>query len=147
MTSKVKYYLVKSTVMPQILLKVVQTKQLMENGKASTVNEAVLQTGISRSAYYKYKDSVQPFYEAAKEKIITFYAVLRDEPGVLSSLLNSFAKTGVNILTINQNIPINGIANITITGQTGNMKTKLEVFLDKLRGQSGIISIEIMARE
>ena len=147
MTSKAKYYLVESTVMPQILLKVVETKRLLEHGKADTVNEAVSKMGISRSAYYKYKDSVQPFYETAKDKIITFYAVLKDEPGILSNLLNSFAKAGCNILTINQNIPIGGIANITVSCQTGNMKMKLEALLERLRSQDGSIKIEIMARE
>lgn len=147
MTNKAKYYLVESSVMPQVLLKVVETRRLLEQGQADTVNEAVLKTGISRSAYYKYKDSVQPFFETAKDKIITFYAVLKDEPGVLSNLLNAFARAGCNILTINQNIPIGGIANVTVTSQTGSMKMKLDALLERLRGLGGILKIEIMARE
>lgn len=147
MMNKPKYYLVESSVMPAILLKVVETKRLLEHGRAKTVNEAVVQTGISRSAYYKYKDRVSPFYEAVKDKIITFYAVLSDEPGALSTLLNIFAKAGSNILTINQNIPINGIANITLTIQTGNLKIKLDTLLEKVRAVAGVVSIEIMASE
>lgn len=147
MNSNPKYYLVETAVMPQVLLKVVQTKQLLEHGKASTINDAVSRTGISRSAYYKYKDSVHPFYEMAKERIITIYAVLQDERGVLSELLNIFSKAGANILTINQNIPINSIANVTVSVQTGHMRIKLDTLLEKVRAQNGVIKAEIIASE
>lgn len=141
------YYLVSSEALPEIFLKVVETNKLLTHGKAKTINEAVAMTGISRSAYYKYKDSISPFYEMSKDRIITLYAVLKDEPGVLSNLLGLFTKAGTNILTINQNIPINGIANITITIQTGNMRVKLDTLIERVRAQSGVIKFEIMASE
>ncbi|MGI6030977.1 MAG: ACT domain-containing protein [Eubacteriales bacterium] len=147
MKNKPVYYLVSSDVLPEIFLKVVETNKLLTHGKAKTINEAVAMTGISRSAYYKYKDSISPFYEMSKEKIITLYAVLKDEPGVLSNLLGLFTKAGTNILTINQNIPINGIANITITIQTGNMRVKLDTLMEKVRSQNGVIKFEVMASE
>lgn len=147
MKNKPVYYLVSSDVLPEIFLKVVETNKLLQHGKAKTINEAVAMTGISRSAYYKYKDSISPFYEMSKEKIITLYAVLKDEPGVLSNLLNLFTKAGTNILTINQNIPINGIANITISIQTGNMRVKLDTMIEKVRSQNGVIKFEVMASE
>ncbi len=147
MKNKPIYYIVNSQALPEILLKVVETNKLLKLGKAKTINEAVIMTGISRSAFYKYKDSIAPFYEMSKEKIITLYAVLKDEPGVLSNLLNLFTKAGMNILTINQNIPINGIANITISVQTGNMRVKLDTLIEKVRQNNGVIKFEIMASE
>jgi len=147
MPNKDKYYLVEASALPSVFLKVIETNRLLQLGKAKTVNEAVLKTGISRSAYYKYKDSISPFYEVAKERIITISAVLRDEPGILSNLLNVFAKAGTNILTINQSIPINGIAGVTLSIQTGHMKIKLESLLERMRAQDGVVKMEIVASE
>lgn len=145
MNSRPKYYLVEAAALPEIFIKVLETKRLLQQNKAKTINEAVGITGISRSAYYKYKDAISPFYEMTKEKIITLYVVLKDEPGVLSNLLNLFARAGANILTINQNIPINSIANITVTVQTNTMKMKLDTLLERTRRQNGVIKIEVIA--
>jgi chorismate mutase len=141
------YYIVSGDVLPEIFLKVVETNKLLKHGKAKTINEAVNMTGISRSAYYKYKDAIAPFYEMSKEKIVTLYAVLKDEPGVLSNLLNLLTKAGTNVLTINQNIPINGIANITISVQTGNLRVKFDTLIEKVRASVGVIKFEVMASE
>lgn len=147
MERKPKYYIVEGTALPEIFLKVVETKRLIEHASGLTVNDAVIKTGISRSAYYKYKDAIHPFYEVSKDKIITLYLILKDEPGVLSNVLNIIARAGANILTLNQNIPINGLANITASIQTGSMKGKLDAFLARLRSANGVVKIEIMARE
>ncbi len=142
-----KYYLVEASVLPEIFAKVVEAKRLLKLGKLKKINDAVKEVGISRSAYYKYKDYVFPFYDKTSDKIITFYAVLKDEPGVLSHLLNMISKAEANILTINQNIPIHGLAHISISVQTGNMKSHPDTLLRKLRMQTDIISIDIVASE
>lgn len=103
--------------MPEIIRKVAEAKRLLETGEKTTVNGAAREVGISRSAFYKYKDAVHPFQDMLHGRIVTLQTVLRDEPGVLSGVLNVFAGTGINILTINQNIPVNGCAVVTITAE------------------------------
>ena len=108
------YFIVQASSMPEIFRKVAQAKRLLETGEETTVNGAAHAVGISRSAFYKYKDAVRPFQDMLHGRIVTFQTLLRDEPGVLSGLLNVLAGTGINILTINQNIPVNGCAVVTI---------------------------------
>ena len=105
-----KYFIVEADALPEIFLKVTQAKGMLETGEATTVNQAAAMVGISRSAFYKYKDTVRPFNDMKNGRIVTLQFSLRDEPGVLSQLLNIFAETGGNILTINPGIPVNGCA-------------------------------------
>lgn len=144
---KPKYYLVEETAMPSVFLKVLEAKSLLSQAKVKTVNEAVGLTGLSRSAYYKYRDAIAPFYEMTKEKIITLQAQIKDEPGVLANLLGTLTRMGANVLTINQTIPIHAAASITISFRTGNLRVETENLLEKLRAQSGVIRIEILASE
>ena len=102
MGAKTKYYIVAAAALPEIFIKVAEAKRMMQTGEADTVGEATRQVGISRSAFYKYKDAVQPFNDMKTGHIITFYAMLKDNPGVLSNVLAIFAGSGANILTINQ---------------------------------------------
>ena len=104
--------------LPEIFVKVAEAKRMMQTGEADTVGAATKQAGISRSAFYKYKDAVQPFNDMKAEHIITFYCMLKDNTGVLSSVLSVFATSGANILTINQSIPTNGCAAVTISAET-----------------------------
>lgn len=131
--------------MPEIIRKVAQAKQLLEMGEASTVNAAAQAVGISRSAFYKYKDSVRPFNDMLHGRIVTIQVMLRDEPGVLSGVLNVFAGTGVNILTINQNIPVNGRAVVTITAETSELQRPLEELLAEGTSTQGVLKCEILA--
>ena len=140
-----RYYVVDGCAMPDVLLKVVETTNLLDAGKCSSVSEAVKVTGISRSAYYKYKNHVHPFFEATRDKIITIYTLLRDEPGVLSEVLNTLSKAGANIITINQSIPVDASAVVTITLQTGSLKIKLDALLERMRAKRDVIRAEIMA--
>jgi len=140
-----KSYIIEASALPEIFKKVLETKSLLQKNRVRTVNEAVAITGISRSAYYKYRDAITPLNDLTNENIITVYGVLNDEPGVLSNLLNLFARSGANILTINQNIPLNSIANITITMQTSSLRLKLDTLLDKAAKQKGIIRLEIIS--
>jgi len=140
-----KYYLVDAELLPEIFLKVVETKTLLETGMADTVAEAVQRTGISRSAFYKYKDAVAPFQDFSRGSIMAFHVLLRDEKGTLSAILAIFAETSANILTINQSIPINGAAVVTITADTAGMSLSMGEFLHRLGGTDGVIKIEILA--
>ena len=142
---KVKYYLVERDMLPEIFIKVTEAKALLETGECSTVAEAVNKVGISRSAFYKYKDSIAPFTDMKHGQIITFHILLRDKTGVLSSLLAIFADSGANILTINQSIPINGTAAVTITAETAAMAMGLEELKEGIEALEGVIKAEIMA--
>ena len=140
-----KYFIVEAEALPEIYLKVAETKQLLEIGEETTVNAATQRTGISRSAFYKYKDSVQPFNDMKSEHIITFYAMLKDTAGVLSRVLSVFATSGANILTLHQSIPTNGCAAVTISAETSDMAESLEQLLADVAGLDGVVKFEILA--
>ena len=140
-----KYYLVEASALPDVFLKVVEAKRLLDTGKVTTVNEAARVTGISRSAFYKYRDAVMPFQNMMPGRIITFQLLLQDAPGILSSLLNTLAYSQVNILTINSIVPTNGCAVVTISAETMNMTMPLETLLLQLRQNEGVIKAEILA--
>lgn len=147
MSNQSKYYLVHSSVLPEVFEKVVEVKRLVETGKVKTINDGVEKVGLSRSAYYKYKDYVFPFFEMSQGKIITLFFVLEDIPGVLSDILNVIARFKANILTINQNIPINGTANITISIRTEQIEGDNESMISQLECIEGVHKIDILAKE
>lgn len=136
-----------SDALPEVFIKVMDVKNILASGKAKTINEAVDRAGISRSAYYKYKDSIFPFFDSRVAKIITISLTLEHKAGVLSNILNVLAAAGGNVLTINQNIPLNHIANITISFDTRNLKIKLNELLTKLSDISGVVTSEIIAEQ
>ena len=140
-----KYFIVEAEALPEIYLKVAETKRLLEIGEVTTVNAATRRTGISRSAFYKYKDAVRPFTDMLHGRIITVQVMLRDIPGVLSAVLNVFAELGGNILTINQSIPVNGCAVVTITAETSALRRSLEELLAAAGGSPGVLRCEILA--
>ena len=100
---------------------------------------------ISRSAFYKYKDAVRPFQDMLHGRIVTFQIMLKDEPGILSHVLNLFAGSGANILTINQGIPINGCAVVTVNAETSGLEGSLQELLARLNGAEGVLRGEILA--
>ena len=140
-----KYFIVEADKLPDVFLKVVEAKRLLDTRQAKTINDAVQMVGISRSAFYKYKDSVSPFNDMMRGHIVTFQSVLRDETGVLSSILRIFAASGANILTINQSIPVNGCAAVTISAETSKMDTALDDMVQQLNEMDGVIQFEILA--
>lgn len=142
---KTKYYIVAASALPDIFIKVAEAKRMMQTGEADTVGEATRMVGISRSAFYKYKDAVQPFNDMKTGHIITFYAMLKDNPGVLSNVLSIFAGSGANILTINQSIPTNGCAAVTVSAETSDMKISLEELISGAAALEGVIKFEILA--
>ena len=139
------YYIVDAEALPEIFRKVVEARRLLDTGEAETVNQAVRITGISRSAFYKYKDAVRPFQDMLHGRIVTFQILLKDEPGNLSSALNVFAGTGVNILTINQSIPVNGCAVVTINAETSGLHGTLQELLERMDKAEGVLRGEILA--
>lgn len=140
-----KYFIVEASVLPEIYLKVAETKRLLELGEETTVNAATQRTGISRSAFYKYKDAVRPFQDMLHGRILTFQVMLRHEPGVLSAVLNVFAAHGANILTINQGIPASGCAAVSIGAETSGLKLTMEEFLSAVSALKGVLRCEILA--
>lgn len=145
MGAKTKFYIVAAEALPEIFIKVAEAKRMMQTGEADTVGAATRQVGISRSAFYKYKDAVQPFNNMKTGHIITFYAMLKDNPGVLNHVLSIFAGSGANILTINQSIPTNGCAAVTISAETSDMELSLEELMGHVASLEGVIKFEILA--
>ncbi len=140
------FLLVSKDILPDAILKTAQAKELLAKFDVLTINEACERVEISRSAFYKYKDGVFPFYEASKEKIITLSLLLVDRAGVLSNVLNYLASVKGNILTINQGIPLQGIANVSISIETKQMEEAGESLLSNLRELEGVRKIEIIAK-
>ena len=136
---KQKFYLVAADALPEVFLRVAEAKRMLQVGEAARL------VGISRSAFYKYKDAVQPFQNMHAGRIITFYALLKDIPGVLSNYLSIFANSGANILTINQTIPTNGCAGVTISAETGDMSEELDDLMTRAAAADGVLKFEIMA--
>lgn len=141
------FYLIKSDILPEILKKTVRAKELLKTGKANTVQDAVHQAGMSRSVFYKYKDSIFPLSEISRGKIITLSFVLEDKPGVLSGILDGIARVNGNILTINQNIPLHGTANVAISIRTATMQENVEDLIKTLEKLKGVQKVEILAQE
>lgn len=140
------FYLVREEILPEAIKKTIKVKELLKRGDARTINEAVEKMELSRSAYYKYKDYVFPFYEASREKIVTLAVLLEHKPGVLSRVLNTIATDRGSVLTINQGIPLQGVANATISIETMDLAIDLEALLDKLRMVDGVKRLEVLGQ-
>ena len=140
-----KYFLVESAALPEVFLKVAEAKRMLETGEVSTVGEATAATGISRSAYYKYRDALKPFQNMMAGRIITFQLMLKDRTGVLSGILSILAYCGANILTINQTIPTNGCAMVTMSAETSDLRCSVEELMKKMENLDGVVRAEVVA--
>lgn len=145
MSNKPKYYIVESSALPEVFLKVAEAKRLLSTGEAKTVNEATRMTDISRSAYYKYRDSVLPFQNMMTGRIITLQLLIHDKPGLLSRVLDVLAEEKANIITINSIVPTNGTALVTITAETIDLQISLEELLQELRNFDGVVNADVLA--
>lgn len=147
MQESTKYFVVKQKAVPEVLLKVVEAKRLIDSGKVLSVQDAVEQVGISRSSFYKYKDDIFQFHDNAQGTTITLTFQMDDEPGLLSDVLKIIAGFGANILTIHQSIPINGVASLSLSVQvlptTGNISSMIEA----MEAQKGVHNVKILAKE
>ncbi len=145
MSNNPTYYIVESSALPEVFPKVAEAKRLLSTGEVTTVNEATKLTGISRSAFYKYRDAVMPFQQMMSGRVITFQLLLQDETGALSNLLSIFAEHRANIMTINSIVPTNGCAVVTISAETMNLVVPVEDLLHILRETKGVIKADILA--
>ena len=145
MASEQKFFIVEASALPEVFLKVAEAKRLLQTGEVSTVNDATRRTGISRSAFYKYRDSVLPFQNMMSGRVITFQFLLQDKKGLLSSMLSILAERKVNIQTINSIIPTNGCALVTISAETIELTGTLEDLLFEIGQIPGVIKAEIIA--
>lgn len=147
MGDKSNLYIVDKRVLPEVFVKVVEAKRLMQLDSAKTIQDAVNAVGISRSAFYKYRDYVFTLDDNSRGTTVTIAFNLDNIPGLLSNMLNVMAGERVNILTINQTIPINNIANVTITAEINNMAGELADLVQKLKNINGVKALKIIARE
>lgn len=140
-------YVLREKAVPEVLLKVVKAKRLLDSGKVESVQEATDEVGISRSSFYKYKDDIFPYYENRRGRTITMVIQLDDEPGLLSTILQRIAEANANILTIHQSVPVNGIASLTISVDVFSESMSIEQMNESIEQVAGIHFVKILARE
>lgn len=141
-----RYYLVREDILPEALVKTVRAKELLARGEAATVQEAVERAGLSRSAFYKYKDGIHPLDRLDRERIVTISMDLEHKTGVLSRVLALMAQMDGNVLTINQTIPLQGQANVVITVDTSKMGDRIADVIRSLNGLDGVNRASIIGR-
>ncbi len=147
MADSTEYYVVKQRALPEVLLKVVEAKRLVETKKAMSIQDAVDKVGISRSSFYKYKDDIFKFHDNAQGTTLTLTFDMEDEPGALSDVLKIIAECGANILTIHQSIPINGVAALSISIQVLETTRNVSDMLAGLEAQSAVHQVKVIAGE
>lgn len=142
-----KYFVVRQKAVPEVLLKVVEAKSLLESEKVATIQDAVDAVGISRSSFYKYKDDIFQFHDNSQGTTITMTFQMDDEPGLLSDVLKIIAKFRGNILTIHQSIPINGVASLSLSIQILQTTGDVSKMIEELEYQKGVHRVKILAKE
>ena len=140
------FYLVRRSHLPEVMQRTIQVMELLSQHPHLSVFEAVRRVGISRSAFYKYREAIKPIYSAIDQQIVTLALALMHERGVLSEVLNHLAASGANIVTINQSLPLQGKATVIISMETRNMEMGLEEALDQLRTLSGVEQVNIVGQ-
>ncbi len=144
MSKKPKYYIIEASALPDIFLKVAEAKRMLTTGEAKTVNDACKLMDISRSAFYKYRDTISAFDKKTMSRAVTFQFMLHDEPGVLNAILTEYAREEVNILTVNSIVPSFGTALVTITAEISDLESSLEELMLQLAAIPGVIKAEVM---
>ena len=145
-TSEQKFYLVRADILPEAILKTAQAKDIINKRKVETVNQAVDKVGLSRSAFYKYRDGVFSLQDPLKGTIVSLSMLLEHEAGILSQVLNTVARANANILTINQNIPLQGVGHVTISVEIAQMSISLDKLLKNLNDLSGVVKLELIGQ-
>ena len=142
-----KYYVLREKAVPEVLLKVMEAKRLLDSGKAESVQLATETVGISRSSFYKYKDDIFPYYENSHGSTRNMVIQLDDEPGNLSAVLQTIAEHQGNILTIHQSVPVNGIALLTLSidlyGESGGADAQIMAMKEAIENTGGIHYVKI----
>ncbi|GEN82352.1 UPF0735 ACT domain-containing protein YszB [Sporosarcina luteola] len=139
------FYLVREDVLTESMLKMLEAKRLLASGEEKTIQEATKRVGLSRSAYYKYKDAVFPFESIARERVLTIFIQLEDRKGSLAILLKIISEAKCNVLTIHQTIPVQGRANITLSLDVTEMEMKMEEFMQRLKAPNFIDSVHLIS--
>ena len=147
MSDKSSYFVLKEKAVPEVLLKVVEAKRLIDSGKVVSVQEAAEQVGISRSSFYKYKDDIFPFHDSSQGRTVTLTLQMDDEPGLLSDVLKIVAEFHANILTIHQSIPINGMASLTLSIQILHTTQDVSGMIGDMERTKGVHYVKILAKE
>ena len=147
MKEAARYFVVRQKAVPEVLLKVVEAKKLLESEKVMTIQEAVDAVGISRSSFYKYKDDIFQFHDNTQGTTFTLTLQMDDEPGILSGVLKIIADYGANILTIHQSIPINGIASLSLSVQILQTTGDISLMIEQMEQQQGVHHVKILAKE
>ena len=144
MGSKREFYIVDRQILPTSIQKVIEVNDLIQKENISKY-EAINRVGISRSTYYKYKDYIKPFFEGGRDTVFSLYLSMEDHPGVLASVLKTVSSSNMNILAIIQNIPVDGMAEATISLQTKEEKLRdVEASLEEIRSVKGVRDLRII---
>lgn len=141
-----RYYLVREDILPEALVKTIQAKEMLAAGEVKTVHEAADRAGLSRSAFYKYKDGIHPLSKLDRERIVTISMDLLHRSGILSKVLAVIAGLDGNVLTIHQTIPLQGKANVVLSVETSNMGDNVVRLLDAIRGQDGVARATVIGQ-
>ncbi len=141
-----KLYIVDAAILPEAIVKTAQAKELLARGEANTIYEAVSKVSLSRSAFYKYREGIFSFHNASKEQIITISMLLEHKAGVLSKLLNTIANAQGNVLTINQNIPLQGVANVSISIDIGEMHMHIDEMIETVAEITGVKKVDLVGQ-
>lgn len=140
---EIKYYLVNSGILPEIFSKVIEAKGYLASGEADSTSQAVRMAGISRSAYYKYKDAIFEYSTDSGSQTVTINAKLRDNAGVLSSMMQVIYECSANVLSVNQSVPINSVADVSVTVRTTEMTVSIDEMVDRIRALNGVSSVKV----
>lgn len=131
--------LIDSSILPDVFVKVLAAKKYLSTGQVKSASEAARLAGVSRSAFYKYRDYV--FSDTrASTRMVTYAVTLKDEPGQLSRLIGVFPRCGANIVTVNQNIPTDGVALVTLSA-TVESEARAERLLERIKKQDGVVDV------
>lgn len=140
---KIKYYLVNASILPEVFSKVIEAKNFLAAGEASSVSRAVKMAGISRSAYYKYKDAIFEYSPDGSDETATINAKLKDNAGVLSSLMNELYRAGANVLSVNQSVPVNSVADVSITVRIAQMNVSSDKLINSIKEIDGVTAVSL----
>lgn len=146
MSKDPRFFLVREDILPEAILKTAHAKELLRRGEAITVNEAVEKVGLSRSAFYKYKEGIFPFHQWSRGKIVTLSLLLEHRSGMLSRILNNIAQVQGNVLTINQNVPQEGVASVNLSIETAELAGDLEELVTRLQSMDGVRQVELVGQ-
>lgn len=140
---KIKYYLVNSAILPEVYSKVIEAKNYIATGEADSTSQAIKMAGISRSAYYKYKDAIFEYNSEQSDETVTINGKLKDNAGVLSALMSELYRAGANILSINQSVPVNSVADVSVTIRATEMTISQDKLIENLKSINGVNSVKL----